>query len=68
MTCLSNQRIVVRVADALFEAIDRIAVDRQWPVVRWTTADDNYQARPVYDRLATRTTWITYDMDTSAPT
>ena len=48
--------------DALFAEIDRLAVERGWPVVRWTTADDNYRARAVYDRLATRTTWITYDM------
>lgn len=48
--------------DALFEAIRQLAVERDWGIVRWTTADDNYRARTVYDRLATRTTWITYDM------
>ena len=47
---------------ALFAEIDRLAQERGWPLVRWTTADDNYTARSVYDRLATRTTWITYDM------
>jgi GNAT superfamily N-acetyltransferase len=50
------------VVDALFAEIDRLAVERDWPVVRWTTADDNYRARSVYDKLATRTKWITYDM------
>lgn len=48
--------------DALFAEINRIALEREWAVVRWTTADDNYRARAVYDQLATRTTWITYDM------
>ena len=52
------------VVDALFEAIDQLAVERSWPMVRWTTADDNYRARAVYDERATRTTWITYDMTT----
>jgi GNAT superfamily N-acetyltransferase len=47
---------------ALFAEINRIALERNWTVVRWTTADDNYRARSVYDQLATRTTWITYDM------
>lgn len=47
---------------ALFEAINSLAIERDWGVVRWTTADDNYRARAVYDQLATRTTWITYDM------
>lgn len=31
-------------------------------VVRWTTDDDNYRARVKYDQLASRATWITYDM------
>lgn len=48
--------------DALFTEIRRLATERGWPVVRWTTADDNYRARAVYDERATRTTWITYDM------
>ena len=52
------------VVDALYDAMRAIAVERGWPVIRWTTADDNYRARAVYDKLATRTTWITYDMAT----
>ena len=48
--------------DALFAEINRLALDRNWSIVRWTTADDNYRARAVYDKLANRTTWITYDM------
>jgi hypothetical protein len=51
--------------DALFAEINRIARDRDWAVVRWTTTDDNYRARSVYDRVAGRTTWITYDMTPS---
>lgn len=52
--------------DALYDAMHRMATDRGWAVIRWTTADDNYRARTVYDRLATRTTWITYDMTPGA--
>jgi ribosomal protein S18 acetylase RimI-like enzyme len=52
--------------DALFAEINRLALERDWAIVRWTTADDNYRARAVYDEVATRTTWITYDM-TPAP-
>jgi GNAT superfamily N-acetyltransferase len=51
-------------ADALFAAMNQLAIERNWPVIRWTTADNNYRARSAYDRIATRTTWITYDMDT----
>ena len=48
--------------DALFAEINRLALERDWVVIRWTTADDNYRARASYDKVATRTTWITYDM------
>ena len=50
------------VVDALYGGMNRLALDSGWAVIRWTTADDNYRARAVYDRLAMRTTWITYDM------
>ena len=31
-------------------------------VVRWITAEDNYRARGLYDKVAQRTSWLTYDM------
>jgi GNAT superfamily N-acetyltransferase len=51
-----------RVADALIEAVAERGRARGWSVVRWITADDNYRGRGVYDRLAKRTMWITYDL------
>jgi GNAT superfamily N-acetyltransferase len=30
--------------------------------LRWFTAEDNHRAQRVYDRLATRTTWVTYEV------
>lgn len=51
-----------RVADALLEHLRALAREKGWSTVRWITADDNYRGRGVYDRLAKRTWWITYDM------
>jgi ribosomal protein S18 acetylase RimI-like enzyme len=48
--------------DALIDAMNTLALERGWGVIRWTTADDNYRARSLYDKVAERTTWITYDM------
>lgn len=31
--------------------------------VQWMTAEDNHQARALYNTLATRTAWITYDAE-----
>ncbi|MEM7520438.1 MAG: GNAT family N-acetyltransferase [Pseudomonadota bacterium] len=49
-------------AQALIGAVEDVARQNGWPVVRWITADDNYRGRGVYDKLATRTMWITYDL------
>lgn len=48
--------------DALLLELRRLARQDGWSVIRWITADDNYRGRATYDRYATRTTWITYDM------
>jgi GNAT superfamily N-acetyltransferase len=49
-------------ADALLDELRRLAQVNGWSVVRWITAEDNYRARSKYDRFATRTRWVTYDM------
>lgn len=48
--------------DVLLEELRRLAGENGWSVIRWITADDNYRGRATYDRHATRTSWITYDM------
>ena len=51
-----------RVADALIRAVAAIGRERGWSVLRWITADDNYRGRALYDRVAARTMWVTYDL------
>ena len=46
----------------LIAAIVRVAREKNWTVIRWITAEDNYRARSSYDKIATRTGWITYDI------
>lgn len=48
-------------AQALIDAVTDVAREKGWGVVRWITGDENYTARRLYDKLATRTMWITYD-------
>jgi len=50
-------------ATALIERIAAIAATTATGgVLRWITAADNDRAQRVYDRVATRTTWVTYEM------
>jgi GNAT superfamily N-acetyltransferase len=48
--------------EALLRALDDVAAARHWPVMRWITRDNNYRARGLYDRVATRSDWLTYEM------
>ena len=49
-------------ADALIEGVRKIAEARGCSLVRWITAEDNYRGRGLYDRVASRTAWVTYDI------
>ena len=49
------------VGHALIAHLGGIAALERASVVRWITADDNATAQRLYDRVATRTRWITYD-------
>lgn len=48
---------------ALIEAVRSIAQERGLGVVQWITAPDNETAIKVYDEVATRTPWVTYEID-----
>jgi len=50
------------ISKQLIAAIVAEGRERNWTVVRWITAEDNYRARSSYDKIATRTKWLTYDI------
>ena len=50
------------VVEQLFEALGTSAKAQGWPHVRWITAENNYRARAVYDKLASKTHWQTYQL------
>jgi ribosomal protein S18 acetylase RimI-like enzyme len=47
---------------ALIGRLEDIARERGAEVVRWITANDNFVGQKLYDRLASRTMWVTYDL------
>jgi GNAT superfamily N-acetyltransferase len=49
---------------ALIEAISTYAAANGGGTLRWITADDNLTAQSVYDKLATRAKWVTYELET----
>ncbi|NKB65082.1 MAG: GNAT family N-acetyltransferase [Gammaproteobacteria bacterium] len=52
------------VGGALFDELKTLAAEKEWSKIRWITADDNYRARGLYDKLSKKTMWNTYDMET----
>jgi GNAT superfamily N-acetyltransferase len=56
-----------RVGEALLRAVAEESSRRGWGKVRWITADDNYRGRTLYDRVAARTMWVTYEMPAAGP-
>jgi GNAT superfamily N-acetyltransferase len=50
---------------ALIRRLTEIAGAEGRSIVRWTTAADNHQAQVLYNQVATRTHWVTYE---TAPT
>lgn len=46
---------------ALISRLQIIAAEEGLSVVRWITASDNEQAQLLYEKVAARTNWVTYD-------
>jgi GNAT superfamily N-acetyltransferase len=49
--------------ECLMAAIGDFARSEGWPSVRWITSASNARARSAYERVATKTEWITYQLD-----
>ena len=51
-------------ATALIEAVAERAASDGGGTLRWITASDNATAQRVYDKVATRTSWVTFERET----
>jgi len=49
-------------ATALIDQLKEFASSTGPGSLRWITAESNERAQRVYDRVATRTTWVTYEV------
>jgi GNAT superfamily N-acetyltransferase len=54
-------------ATALIETVAANAKERGGGTVRWITAADNTTAQRLYDKLAKRADWVTYELETLTP-
>ena len=52
---------------ALIEALAAEARRAGWRRIYWRTADDNFTAQRLYDGVARRSRWVTYELDLAEP-
>lgn len=50
------------VVEALYAEMNNFGKQQGWPFIRWITADNNYRARNVYDKISEKTAWVTYQL------
>jgi len=50
------------VVELLYKELNDFGALQGWPFVRWITAENNYRGRAVYDKIAEKTAWQTYQM------
>ena len=51
-----------RIGERLLLHLAEVARTRGWSLIRWLTADDNYRARSLYDRVARKAVWNVYEL------
>ena len=51
------------VIDLLYKELNDFGSRQGWPFIRWITAENNYRARNVYDKISQKTAWVTYQLD-----
>jgi ribosomal protein S18 acetylase RimI-like enzyme len=51
------------VGRSLIDAVTKIGTDKGFGVVQWITAPDNADAQKLYDDVASRTSWVTYERE-----
>lgn len=53
----------MRIGDQLIDHLIEIGNRRDWLLIGFQTDDNNYRARRLYDRVAKKTLWNTYEID-----
>lgn len=51
------------IAEQLLNQLKFIANERQWPTLRWLTAENNYKARSFYDKIGYNSGFLAYGMN-----
>ncbi len=50
------------VGQLLLGELQRIGLQEGWGLFRWITRDNNYRARKLYDKVASKSDWNVYEM------
>tara|TARA_B100001146_G_C15998196_1_gene355578 strand:+ start:71 stop:502 length:432 start_codon:yes stop_codon:yes gene_type:complete len=51
-----------KIGDKIINELKKISKSKGWNLIRWVTRDDNLRAKKLYDRVAEKTNWETYEL------
>jgi GNAT superfamily N-acetyltransferase len=51
-----------KIGDKIINELKKISKSKGWNLIRWVTRDDNLRAKTLYDRVAEKTNWETYEL------
>ena len=50
------------IAQRLIKSVEDFTRQKDIAIIRWVTGDDNHDAMRVYNKMAAKTQWVTYDL------
>jgi ribosomal protein S18 acetylase RimI-like enzyme len=51
-----------KIGEKIINELKKISKSKGWNLIRWITRDNNLRAKTLYDRVAEKTNWETYEL------
>ena len=52
-----------KIGEKLINKLNYISKEKGWGLIRWITRNDNYNAKSLYNKVAKKSTWDVYELD-----
>ena len=52
-----------KIGEEIINKLNHISQEKGWGLIRWITRNDNHNAKSLYDRVASKSTWDVYELE-----
>ena len=52
-----------KIGEDIINKLNEISKEKDWGLIRWITRNDNYNAKSLYNKVAKKSTWDVYELD-----